>query len=94
MSKSKKMCCECSNWEMGDMWQTNQNSNPDQPIVISEGWCCSPKRKRPKPKWSHCPVCPDFDEAPRTGLIVCGQGTPTYEVMEEITQKTNELLKD
>ena len=27
MSKSKKMCCEFINWEMGDMWQTNQNSN-------------------------------------------------------------------
>lgn len=22
MSKSKKMCCECINWEMGDTWQT------------------------------------------------------------------------
>ena len=36
MSKSKKMCCECINWEMGDTWQTNQNSNPGQPVVISE----------------------------------------------------------
>lgn len=93
MSKDKKLCCECIHWEMGDTWQTNQNSNQGQSIVISEGWCCSPKRKRPKPKWSHCPVCPDFDEAPRMGFIMCGQGDITADVMNEIVKKTEELLK-
>ena len=88
------MCCECINWEMGDTWQTNQNDSPGQPIVISEGWCCSPERKRPKAKWSHCPACQHFDAAPRMGFIMCGRGDITADVMNEVFKKIEELLKD
>lgn len=93
MSNKKKLCCECIHWEMGDTWQTNPVCKPNVPVVISEGWCVSPDRKRPKQKWSHCPACPHFDEAPRMGFIVCGEGEPTHEVMEEIIQKTKELIE-
>ena len=92
-SNKKKLCCECIHWEMGDTWQTNPVCKPNVPVVISEGWCVSPDRKRPKQKWSHCPACTHFDEAPRMGFIVCGEGEPTYEVMEEIIQKTKELIE-
>ena len=93
MSNKKKLCCECIHWEMGDTWQTNPVRKPNVPVVISEGWCVSPDRKRPKQKWSHCPACPHFDEAPRMGFIVRGEGEPTYEIMEEIIQKTKELIE-
>ena len=93
-TNTNRICCECINWEMGDTCQTNQNDRPGQPVVISEGWCCSPERKRPKPKWSHCPACLHFDAAPRTGIIICGRGDITADVMNEVFRKTEELLKD
>lgn len=90
--KSKNMCCECTAWEMGDTWGTNPSRKPGTPVCISEGWCNSPGRKQRKRKWSHAPACDHFDKAPRMGFIVSGQGEPTAEVIDEIVQKTKELL--
>ena len=90
--KSKKMCCECIHWEMGDTWGTNPCRKPNTPVCISEGWCKSPGRKRPKQKWSHCPACDHFDEAPRNGIIFCGQGEPTADVLNRIMAETAKLL--
>ena len=36
--KSKKMCCECIHWEMGDTWGANPCRKPNTPVCISEGW--------------------------------------------------------
>lgn len=90
-TNTHRMCCECINFEMGDTWQTNQNDSPGQPVVISEGWCCSPERKRPKAKWSHCQACQHFDAAPRMGFIMCGRGDITADVMNEVFKKIEEL---
>lgn len=91
--KSKRLCCECIRWEMGDTWRTNMIQKPNTPIAISEGWCDNPERGK-RPKWSHCHACINFDPAPRTGLIICGEGAMTHEVMAEIMQKTHQFIEE
>lgn len=90
--KSKTLCCECIHWEMGEYWGSNPSKKENVPVVISEGWCKSPDRKRPKRKWSHCPSCPHFDAAPRNGIIICGEGDITADVMNRIISETEKLL--
>jgi hypothetical protein len=78
---------------MGDTWRTNMIQKPNTPIAISEGWCDNPERGK-RPKWSHCHACNHFDPAPRTGLIICGEGAMTHEVMADVMRQTHQFIEE
>ena len=79
---------------MGDTWQTNPSCKPNTPVVISEGWCVSPGRKRPKQKWSHCLVCSYYEEAPRMGFVVCGIGELVRKYVDYTDDMESKFMAD
>lgn len=91
---SKTLCCECIWWEMGEYWQSNPSKKNNVPVVISEGWCVSPERKKPKRKWSHCPACKYLEKAPRNSIIFCGEGDITAEILDKIIVETKKFLEE
>ena len=88
MAEREKICAECKKWEMGDTWGTGSR----QTVVESRGWC----HKTPwrKPRWNYEPVCQSFDPREKTSFIMCGQGYPTDEQLQEIDDNIRELLSD
>ncbi|MCR4849053.1 MAG: hypothetical protein K5920_09435 [Bacteroidales bacterium] len=89
--KKKKICAECAKWEPGPMWMASDGKHGV--FIECKGWCLLKKNKRKR--WNYNPACEDgFEKKERNGFIYCGNGEPTEEDLENITELTEELIRD